>query len=112
MPAAAPGVALRRRAAYSAIIGVALGSIMAAIMIPHAVMNPRASAASEVGIGAAACLTTPTQVASARTTTSAPVIRLVRSRGSAAFIELRSGTISQNLASSPEGTPLGEDVGR
>src|SRR5438105_2165123 len=107
MPAGVPVIALRRSAAYSAIIGVALGSIMAAIMTPQAARNPRASVASEPAIGAAACVTTPTHAARARTTTSAPVIRLVRSRGSAAFIRLRSGTISQRSGVLPQKRPFG-----
>jgi len=39
MPDHPPEAAFRRTAAYSAIMGVALGNIIAAIMIPQAIRN-------------------------------------------------------------------------
>jgi hypothetical protein len=77
---AEPLPAMRRIAPYNAIMGVALGSIMAAIITPHAVRKISASATPTVGMGGAGWRTRIAQAAMAMTTSTAPVIRLARSR--------------------------------
>src|SRR5207244_2664694 len=78
----------RRSTAYSASMGMALGSIIAAIMTVQAPKNAAASARSAPAIGISACVNRASQAAAATTSSSPPVIKPVRSRPRAAPVAL------------------------
>src|SRR5438093_2548423 len=97
MPAGVDDDGLRWSTPYSEIIGTALGSIIAAIMTPHAARNVTPSATPVPTIGICAWNSSPTHAAADSANSAAPERMAARSRTRSVRALLMAGcTISRS----------------